>query len=77
MRTTLDLDPKLLEQIEELTGEKSPSKALNKLMAETVRKKKLAEFREFLNSPRYIDSLVDDWRERKQMELDDMEKNQR
>lgn len=75
MRTTLDLDPKLLEQMPELTGEATPSKALNKLMAEAVRKKKLARLRAFINSPEYIDSLVDTWREDKERELEDMRKN--
>ena len=73
MRTTLDLDPKLLEQVEELTGETSRSKAVNKLMAEAVRKKKLVRLRELLDTSQ----LVDDWRERKEMELRDMEKHQR
>jgi hypothetical protein len=75
MRTTVDLDPKLLEQIEEITGESSPSKALNKLMAEAVRKQKLAEFRDFIDSPRYIDSIVDTWREDEKQELEDMKRN--
>jgi hypothetical protein len=75
MRTTLDLDPKLLEQMPELTGEKTPSKALNKLMAEALRKKKLAQLRAFINSPEYIDSLVDNWRENEELELEDMRRN--
>ena len=75
MRTTLDLDPKLLEQIEELTGEKSPSKAVNKLMAEAVRRKRLAELREWLMNPREFDTLHDTWREDEQRELQDMERN--
>ena len=75
MRTTLDLDPKLLEQVEEVTGETTRSKAINKLMAEAVRKKKLAEFREFIDSPRYIDSIIDTWREDEAKELEDMERN--
>lgn len=59
MRRTVDLDLLLLDQVLEITGEASLSKALNKLMAEAVRREKLAEFRAFIKSPEYIDSLVD------------------
>jgi hypothetical protein len=63
MRTTIDLDPFLLEQIEEITGESSPSKALNKLMADAVRKKKLAKLKVDIESGALIGTLNDTWRE--------------
>ena len=37
MRTTLNLDEKLLEQVIEATGEKSKTKAVNKAMEEFIR----------------------------------------
>lgn len=75
MRTTVDLDPKLLEQMSEVTGESSPSRALNKLMAEAVRKRKLAELREWLANPPEFNTLIDTWQEDEQRELEDMERN--
>ena len=75
MRTTLDIDPKLLEQIEEITGEKSPSKAVSKALAEFVRKQKLAEFRRWIVSGEIIGTLNDTWREDEERELDEMRRN--
>ncbi|MGE0056386.1 MAG: hypothetical protein AB7T32_00235 [Dehalococcoidia bacterium] len=72
MRTTLDLDPKLLEQMPELTGEATASKALNKLMAEAVRKKKLADLKEWILSGKIIGTLNDTQAEDKKRELEDM-----
>jgi Arc/MetJ family transcription regulator len=43
MRTTLDLDEKLLERVIEATGEKSKSKALNKVMEEYLRHRAVDE----------------------------------
>jgi len=37
MRTTLDINPDLLETVEKITGEKSPSKAVNAALAEFIR----------------------------------------
>jgi hypothetical protein len=71
MRTTLDLDPKLLELIEQMTGEASPSKAVNKAMAEFVRKERLAKLRTSLISGDLIGSLNDTWREDEERELED------
>ena len=74
MRTTLDLDPELLEQMPEVTGEKTPSKALNKLMAEAVRKKKLAELKDWIASGKIIGTLNDTLQEDKERELEDMQR---
>ena len=70
MRTTVDIDPRLLEQIEEITGETSPSRALNKLMAEAVRKKKLAKLKSDIESGALIGTLNDTWREDEERELE-------
>jgi hypothetical protein len=75
MRTTVDLDPKLLEQIEEITGESSPSKALNKLMAEAIREKRLAELQSWLENPDREPTLFDTWQEDEERELEEMERN--
>jgi len=75
MRTTLDLDPKLLEQVEELTGEASPSKAVNKAMAEFIRKERLAKLRASLISGDLIGSLIDTQEEDKKRELENARRN--
>ena len=43
MRTTLDIDSKLLADIEELTGETSKSKAVSKALEEYLRMKAIQE----------------------------------
>lgn len=45
MRTTLDIDPKLLEDAVEATGEKSKSKAVQKILEEFIRRKAIDEIR--------------------------------
>ena len=45
MRTTIDVDPKLLEDVVKATGQKSKSKAVNKAMEEFVRRQKTDELR--------------------------------
>lgn len=64
MRTTLDIDKKLLETVVALTGEKSKSKALNKALEEYIRERRIEELRAMLGT---ID-LVDNWYELRHME---------
>ena len=45
MRTTFDIDAKLLEDIVRLTGEKSKNKAVNKALVEYKRQKAINELR--------------------------------
>ena len=45
MRTTLDVDPKLLSDILELTGEKIKSKAVSKALKRYLRSKSITELR--------------------------------
>ena len=45
IRTTLDVDSKLLSDVLELTGEKSKSKAVNKALRQYLRSKSIAELR--------------------------------
>ena len=45
MRTTLDVDPKLLSDVLELTGETSKSKAVSKALKQYLRSKSIAELR--------------------------------
>ncbi|PZC49007.1 MAG: antitoxin of type II TA system, VapB [Chloroflexi bacterium] len=64
MRTTLDVDEKLLEEAMKLTGEKSRSKALNKVMAEYVRRQRIDDL---LTLAGTID-MDDSWYEMRHME---------
>ena len=57
MRTTLDVDEKLLKAVLALTKEKSKGKAVNKALEEYVRKRRIEELRAMAGT---ID-LVDNW----------------
>jgi hypothetical protein len=59
----------------EIMGETSLSKAVNKLMAEAIRRERLARFRADIQSGALIGTLNDTWREDKERELEDMRRN--
>ena len=65
MRTTVDIATGLLEQVVELTGEKSKTKALNKALEEYVRRKRLEELLALRGK---LDLDLDDWYEFRHME---------
>jgi Arc/MetJ family transcription regulator len=60
MRTTLDIDPHLLEEAEKLSGEKSASKAVNRALEDLVRKLRAQELIDSLGTWRLE---LDDWYE--------------
>lgn len=64
MRTTLDIDERLLEEVVKATGQKSKSKAVNKVLEEYVRRKRIQELRDMAGT---ID-LVDNWYELRHLE---------
>ena len=68
MRTTVDVDDKLLEEAEKILGEKSPSKAVNFALRELVRRRKLEELRSWIGRG----DLIDNWREMEELELKEM-----
>jgi Arc/MetJ family transcription regulator len=70
MRTTLDIDPELLERAEEILGEKSPSKTVNKALREIIRKKAVEDLIAMAGK---ID-LIDNWRELEEQELAEMKR---
>ncbi len=45
MRTTLDIDPDLLDSVVETTGERSKTRAVSKALEEYVRRVKINELR--------------------------------
>jgi Arc/MetJ family transcription regulator len=47
MRTTITIDRSLLEELQQATGEKSKSAALNKAAEEYLRREKLRDLKDF------------------------------
>jgi Arc/MetJ family transcription regulator len=65
MRTTLDIDKRLLEEAERALGGSSASKAVNTALYELVRRKKLEDLRTRIGKR----DLVDNWRKMEELEL--------
>ena len=68
MRTTVDVDDKLLAEAETMLGEKSPSKTVNFALRELVRRRKLEKLRSWIGRG----DLIDNWREMEELELKEM-----
>jgi len=68
MRTTLDIDKKLLEEVVALTGEKNRGKAVNTALEDYIRRRKIEELRKLSGK---ID-LIDNWRELEELELEEL-----
>jgi len=68
MRTTMDVDEKLIEEVVALTREKSKSRAVNRALAEYIRRRRLEELRALAGK---ID-LVDNLKELEELELKEM-----
>jgi Arc/MetJ family transcription regulator len=64
MRTTLEIDEKLIEDVTKVTGEKSLSKAVSKALDEYIRRKKIDRLWALAGR---ID-LVDSWYESRHTE---------
>jgi Arc/MetJ family transcription regulator len=65
MRTTLDLDPKLLEDVVKATGQKSKTRAVSKALEDYIRDDRL---RRLLRRQGKLDLALDDWYEFRHME---------
>ncbi len=59
MRTTLNIDGKLIDEVTKLTGEKNKGKAVGRALEEYIRRKRIAE----LIAMRGKVDLVDNWYE--------------
>ena len=70
MRTTLDVDEKLMDTMLKMTGEKSKSKAVNKALKDFIRRKSIDDLRAMAGK---ID-LIDNWRELEELELEEQKK---
>ena len=64
MRTTLDVDEKLLSEVVSLTGEKTKGKAVSKALAAYVRNRRIQELRGMLETT----DLIGNWHEVRHME---------
>ncbi|MCD6256582.1 type II toxin-antitoxin system VapB family antitoxin [Candidatus Aerophobetes bacterium] len=67
MRTTLDIDDKLLADVVKITGEKSKSKAVNKALEEYIQKIKVQQLKELSGKVK----MVDTWKNLRKMELNE------
>jgi hypothetical protein len=65
MRTTLELDEKLVEATVKLTGEKNRGRAVSKALEEYIRKRKIEQLIELAGN---IELDLDDWYEFRHME---------
>ena len=70
MRTTLDIEPSLLEEVVETTGERNKAKAVTKALREYVRRARIAELREVAGSV----NLANDLEELEALELKEVER---
>ena len=57
MRTTLDIDPGLLCEVLEITGERNKAKAVTKALREVVRRRRITELREIAGSIDLVNNL--------------------
>ena len=64
MRTTLDIDEKLILEVVKLTGERKKARAVSKALEEYIRSRRIEELRAMAGK---ID-LVDNWYELRHME---------
>ena len=65
MRTTLDVDEILLEEVVKATGEKSKSRAVNRVLTQFVRD---SHMKRLLDLQGKLDLDLDDWYEFRHME---------
>ena len=67
MRTTLDVDERLLNSVIQITGEKSKSKAVNRVLEDYVQKIKIEELKALSGKVK----IVDNWKKWREMELNE------
>lgn len=67
MRTTLNVDEKILEEVMDLTGAKNRSQAINLVLHEFVKKKRLQKLLDLRGTLH----LENNWRDLREMELDE------
>ena len=66
MRTTLNVDPCLIDEVKKITGESDRGKAVNRALEEYVRRQKIERLIEMAGTIEFDD----DWQERHERELE-------
>ncbi len=69
MRTTLNIDSKLLETVVDATGEKTKSKAVNTALKEYIRRKHVQELLEYWRNNPMSDRDYERYKKRKKEQL--------
>lgn len=59
MRTTLDVDQRLLDEVVALTGEKNRGRAVNEALSEFVRRRKIEDLIALAGNIDYEDNLAE------------------
>jgi len=73
MRTTLDLDEKMVKEAMRITRSKSKAEAINRVLSEFIRYRKLEELKALSGKVR----IADNWQEMEETELKAQEKRER
>jgi len=71
MRTTLEIDEKLLTEVVSLTGEKSKGRAVNKALEDYIQWRAIEGIRALAGKI----ELVDNWRELEDLELQELKES--
>ncbi len=75
MRTTLNIESKLLESVVEVTGEKNKSKAVNTALKDFIRRKRVQELFEYWrNNPMSDEDYQEYLEDKKKQLVADMER---
>jgi len=69
MRTTLNIESKLLESVVEVTGEKNKSKAVNTALKDFIRRKRVQEMFEYWRNNPMSDEDYQEYLENKKKQL--------
>ena len=73
MRTTLNIDPQLLNEVVKTTGEKDRGRAVNRAMEEYIRRQKIERLIALAGKIEFRD----DWEKRHQLDLELEEEHRR
>lgn len=67
MRTTLDIDEKILSEVAKITRQKNKSKAVSKALEDYIREIKIGQLKELSGKVR----IIENWGKLREMELNE------
>jgi hypothetical protein len=73
MRTTFDIEPALVDEIKQITGERSASKAIALALAEYIRRRRIEEIIAMAGTLQ----VEDDWQELEELEMEEMKRTEK